>query len=255
MYYSKIRVDPTNPEIAYQGGAPFFKTVDGGKTWRQVQGLAHSDHHAIWINPRDNNHLLVGNDGGLDVTYDQGATWEFINKHRRPRAVLQDQRRHAEAVLRVRRAAGQRQLVRAERGAQHQRHPELGLVPHRRRRRLLHRQRSDRLAHRLFRSRRTAPPTASISGAARRRASGRAGRRAAAATSRRAPKASIPAILAQFGFGPGAANGNIVPPPPAGDELPLLLEHAVPAVAAQPVDDLSRRRARCSSRWTAATRR
>ena len=79
MYYSKIRIDPTNPEIAYQGGAPFFKTVDGGKTWRQVQGLAHSDHHAIWINPRDGNHLLVGNDGGLDVSYDQGATWEFIN--------------------------------------------------------------------------------------------------------------------------------------------------------------------------------
>jgi photosystem II stability/assembly factor-like uncharacterized protein len=79
MYYSKIRIDPTNPEIAYQGGAPFFKTVDGGRTWRTVDGLAHSDHHAIWINPRNNDHLLVGNDGGLDVTYDQGETWEFIN--------------------------------------------------------------------------------------------------------------------------------------------------------------------------------
>ena len=79
MYYSKIRVDPSNPEIAYQGGAPFFKTVDGGKTWRQVQGVAHSDHHAMWINPSNGNHLLLGNDGGLDVTYDQGDTWEFIN--------------------------------------------------------------------------------------------------------------------------------------------------------------------------------
>ena len=79
MYYSKIRIDPTNPEIAYQGGAPFFKTVDGGKTWRTVDGLAHSDHHAIWINPANNNHLLVGNDGGLNVTYDQGESWEFIN--------------------------------------------------------------------------------------------------------------------------------------------------------------------------------
>ena len=79
MYYSQIRVDPTNPEIAYQGGAPFFKTVDGGKTWRQVQGLAHSDHHAIWINPRDGKHLMVGNDGGLDITYDQAETWEFVN--------------------------------------------------------------------------------------------------------------------------------------------------------------------------------
>ena len=119
MYYSKIRVDPTNPEIAYQGGAPFFKTVDGGKTWRQVQGLAHSDHHAIWINPRDGNHLLVGNDGGLDVSYDQGDDVGVHQLDGRARAVLQDQRRHAEAVLRVRRAAGQRQLVRAERGAQH----------------------------------------------------------------------------------------------------------------------------------------
>jgi photosystem II stability/assembly factor-like uncharacterized protein len=79
MYYSQIRVDPTNSEIAYQGGAPFFKTVDGGKTWRQVQGLAHSDHHAIWIDPKNGSHLMVGNDGGLDVSYDQAETWEFVN--------------------------------------------------------------------------------------------------------------------------------------------------------------------------------
>ena len=79
MYYSQIRIDPTNSEIAYQGGAPFFKTVDGGKTWRQVQGLAHSDHHAIWINPKNGNHLMVGNDGGLDISYDQAETWEFVN--------------------------------------------------------------------------------------------------------------------------------------------------------------------------------
>jgi photosystem II stability/assembly factor-like uncharacterized protein len=79
MYYSQIRIDPTNPEIAYQGGAPFFKSVDGGKNWRQVPGIPHSDHHAIWINPKDNNHILLGNDGGLDVSYDQGETWEFIN--------------------------------------------------------------------------------------------------------------------------------------------------------------------------------
>ncbi len=79
MYYSQIRVDPTDPEIAYQGGAPFFKTIDGGKHWKQVQGLAHSDHHAIWIDPKDHNHVMVGNDGGLDVTYDQAETWEFVN--------------------------------------------------------------------------------------------------------------------------------------------------------------------------------
>jgi photosystem II stability/assembly factor-like uncharacterized protein len=79
MYYSKIRIDPTNPEIAYQGGAPFFKTVDGGRTWTALGGIPHSDHHAFWINPRNNNHIILGNDGGLDMSYDQGATWEFIN--------------------------------------------------------------------------------------------------------------------------------------------------------------------------------
>ncbi len=79
MYYSQMRVDPSNPEIAYQGGAPFFKTTDGGKTWRAVQGIPHSDHHAIWIDPHNGNHLIIGNDGGLDVSYDQGETWEYVN--------------------------------------------------------------------------------------------------------------------------------------------------------------------------------
>ena len=77
---------------------------------------------------RNGNHLMVGNDGGLDVTYDQGETWEYVNT-RAGRPVLQGQRRHAEAVLRLRRAAGQRQLVRPERDAQQQRHPQLRLVP------------------------------------------------------------------------------------------------------------------------------
>ena len=79
MYYSQIRVDPTNPEIAYQGGAPFFKSTDGGKSWRQVAGIPHSDHHAFWINPRDNKHIILGNDGGVTVSYDQGETWEYVN--------------------------------------------------------------------------------------------------------------------------------------------------------------------------------
>lgn len=79
MYYSQIRVDPGNPEIVYTGGLNVTKSTDGGKTFINVQGIAHSDHHAIWIDPKNGNHLLVGNDGGLDVSYDQGATWEFVN--------------------------------------------------------------------------------------------------------------------------------------------------------------------------------
>ena len=53
------------------GGSPW--------SWREIDGVGHSDHHAIWINPRDNDHILLGNDGGLDVSYDQGENWEAIS--------------------------------------------------------------------------------------------------------------------------------------------------------------------------------
>ncbi|MBS1808271.1 MAG: hypothetical protein JST84_08780 [Acidobacteria bacterium] len=79
MYYSQIRVDPTNAEIVYTGGLNFSRSTDGGKTFKNLSGVAHSDHHAIWIDPKDNKHLMVGNDGGLDVSYDQGETFDFIN--------------------------------------------------------------------------------------------------------------------------------------------------------------------------------
>src|SRR5882672_5572648 len=80
MYYSQIRVDPKNPENVFVGGLNFSKSTDGGKTFKSLQpGIAHSDHHAIWIDPQNGDHVLIGNDGGLDVSYDQGATWEFIN--------------------------------------------------------------------------------------------------------------------------------------------------------------------------------
>jgi photosystem II stability/assembly factor-like uncharacterized protein len=215
MYYSKIRIDPSNPEIAYQGGAPFFKTVDGGKTWRQVQGLAHSDHHAIWINPRDGNHLLVGNDGGLDVSYDQGATWEFINSigglgqfykisadMRKPYYVcggLQDNGswcgpshvRSTNGILNSDwyRIGGGDGFYTANDPTDY---------------RIVYSESQDGATNRLDLGRGT---TTSI------RPRGPAGR-----GGNLPPGAGgvDPAILAQFGFGPGAASGNIVPPPPAG---------------------------------------
>ena len=79
MYYSNIRVDPTNPEIVYTTGASAYKSKDGGKTFDVMGGQSHGDHHQIWINPRNGNHVLSGNDGGLDVSYDQGETWEEIS--------------------------------------------------------------------------------------------------------------------------------------------------------------------------------
>jgi photosystem II stability/assembly factor-like uncharacterized protein len=79
MYYSKIRVDPGNDQIVYTLGAGASKSTDGGKTFAPMGGQSHSDHHALWINPRNGNHLIIGNDGGLDISYDQGETWEEVS--------------------------------------------------------------------------------------------------------------------------------------------------------------------------------
>jgi photosystem II stability/assembly factor-like uncharacterized protein len=77
MYYSQIRVDPTNPEIVYVGGQNAAKSVDGARTFTSIQGgMGHVDNHAVWINPHNGQHVMYGNDGSLDVSYDGGENWE-----------------------------------------------------------------------------------------------------------------------------------------------------------------------------------
>ncbi len=81
MYYSQIRVDPTNPNKVWVLGSPLFVSIDGGKTFTS-EGTAekiHVDHHALWINPADPDHLMLGNDGGLYFSYDGGRNWDFID--------------------------------------------------------------------------------------------------------------------------------------------------------------------------------
>src|SRR5690606_5555523 len=62
----------------YTAGATMSKSTDGGKTFRGLSGYSHVDHHQIWIDPSDSDHIMIGNDGGLDVSYDQGETWEEV---------------------------------------------------------------------------------------------------------------------------------------------------------------------------------
>ena len=78
MYFSQIRVDPNNPDIVYTGGVDPTKSVDGGKTWHGLNNMGHVDNHAIWIDPGNSRHVLYGNDGSVDVTWDAGATWEAL---------------------------------------------------------------------------------------------------------------------------------------------------------------------------------
>jgi photosystem II stability/assembly factor-like uncharacterized protein len=79
MYFSQVRIDPNDPEVVYMGGVDLQMTTDGGKTINTAAASAiHSDHHAIWIDPENSNHVLIGNDGGLAQTWDQAKTWVFI---------------------------------------------------------------------------------------------------------------------------------------------------------------------------------
>ena len=84
MYFSQVRIDPQNPNAVYVAGLPIAKSLDGGRTYATLNaagGPAHPGHvdvHAIWIDPRNSNHILNGNDGGLDISYDQGRSWVSV---------------------------------------------------------------------------------------------------------------------------------------------------------------------------------
>jgi photosystem II stability/assembly factor-like uncharacterized protein len=81
MYFSQIRVDPNDEKNLYVLGFVLFRSRDGGKSFQPEGSRAvHPDQHALWIDPRDSRHMLVGCDGGFYVTYDRMATWDFLNQ-------------------------------------------------------------------------------------------------------------------------------------------------------------------------------
>ena len=79
MYYSQIRADPKDRLRVYLLGSNrgFYISDDGGKTFRDVFSTVHSEDHALWIDPDDTNHLIVGGDGGVSISWDRGLTWLF----------------------------------------------------------------------------------------------------------------------------------------------------------------------------------
>lgn len=74
FYYSRIYADPKERETLYVLNVGFFKSTDGGKTWKTVR-VPHSDNHDLWIASNDNKRMLNSNDGGGNVSVNGGETW------------------------------------------------------------------------------------------------------------------------------------------------------------------------------------
>ncbi len=79
-YFGHIHVSPDNPDKIYIYGVPILKSNNGGETFTSIDGEnVHGDHHALWIDPKNPNHLINGNDGGVNISYDDGANWTKNN--------------------------------------------------------------------------------------------------------------------------------------------------------------------------------
>ncbi len=78
FYYSQIRVDPSDDEVVYVFSGGTYVSKDRGAKFRAISSGTHPDHHALWIDPQNPLHLIDGNDGGIDITYDGGRTWQDI---------------------------------------------------------------------------------------------------------------------------------------------------------------------------------
>ncbi len=79
MYYSQIWVDPGDPERIYTAGSSLYKSLDGGNNFTpDAASEVHPDHHAMWINPDNSDHIVLGGDGGVAISWDRSRTWRQL---------------------------------------------------------------------------------------------------------------------------------------------------------------------------------
>jgi photosystem II stability/assembly factor-like uncharacterized protein len=79
FYFSNPRQDPQDINRIYVPSVGISFTTNQGKNFETLNTSVHVDHHAMWIEPTDNNHILIGEDGGVAQSRDRGVTWEHLN--------------------------------------------------------------------------------------------------------------------------------------------------------------------------------
>jgi len=79
-YFGQVKVNPIDANQLYVMGVPILRSDDGGANWTNINGQnVHSDHHSLWINPNNPRHIINGNDGGINISYDNGESWIKCN--------------------------------------------------------------------------------------------------------------------------------------------------------------------------------
>jgi len=78
FYYSQIRIDPNDDQTIYVLASGLSVSRDGGAHFQGISSGTHSDHHSLWIDPADSLHLIEGNDGGIDISWDGGRSWDPV---------------------------------------------------------------------------------------------------------------------------------------------------------------------------------
>ena len=77
-YFGNVRVRPDNCDMAFALGQTLARTTNGGQTWTYIANSVHVDHHAMWFHPAQPANILLGNDGGLYRSTNNGNSWSFL---------------------------------------------------------------------------------------------------------------------------------------------------------------------------------